>query len=52
MPDLEVTRIEHGSEPLTAGGLMILLDLYGLSWPELVEKVAAKLPRAEEAIRR
>jgi plasmid maintenance system antidote protein VapI len=50
MPDLEVTRIEHGAEPLTAGGLLVLMKFYGLSWQDFEARVSAALPKAQETI--
>lgn len=52
MPDLEVTRLENGSEPLSAGGLVVLLKLYGLSWPDFERKVTEELPGAQARIDR
>jgi hypothetical protein len=38
-PDLELTRIEQGSEPLSAGGLLLLLDHFQVGWPEFRQRV-------------
>lgn len=48
--DLGVTRIETGEETLTAGGLILLLGLFDLSWEDFLERVKAHLPEAESEI--
>lgn len=48
--DLGVTRIETGEEPLSAGGLILLLGLFGLTWEEFVFRLRAHLPEAESEI--
>jgi transcriptional regulator with XRE-family HTH domain len=50
MPELEITRLENGSEPVSAGGLMILLELYDISWKDFVGKVAEELPGSRDQI--
>lgn len=52
MPELEITRLENGSEPVSAGGLMILLKLYDISWEDFIGKVAEELPGAGDRIER
>jgi len=48
--ELAVTRIEIGEEKLTAGGLVLLLKLFNLSWDEFIGRVEANLPSAEADI--
>lgn len=48
--DLGVTRIETGEEPLTAGGVILLLKLFDLSWEDFLERVQRHLPEAESEI--
>lgn len=45
--DLGVTRIETGEEPLTAGGVVLLLNLFNISWEAFLERVQRHLPEAE-----
>ena len=47
---LGVTRIETGEEPLTAGGVILLLKLFDLSWEDFLERVQRHLPEAESEI--
>ena len=51
VPELELTRIELGSEPLSSGGLVLLLEYSKLSWEEFLERVQAELPAAEKSVR-
>ncbi|ESR25336.1 hypothetical protein [Lutibaculum baratangense] len=51
VPELELTRIELGSEPLSAGGLVMLLEFSKLSWDEFLGRVQAELPAAEKSVR-
>jgi transcriptional regulator with XRE-family HTH domain len=48
--ELGVTRIETGEEPLTAGGLILLLGLFNLSWEEFMKRVEAHLAEGESEI--
>jgi transcriptional regulator with XRE-family HTH domain len=48
--DLGVTRIENGEEPLTAGGLILLLELFGISWDNFMGRVQAHLAEGEADI--
>jgi transcriptional regulator with XRE-family HTH domain len=48
--DLGVTRIETGEEPMTAGGLILLLGLFNLSWEEFIGRVEAHLAEGESEI--
>ncbi len=48
--ELAVTRIEIGEEKLTAGGLILLLRLFNLSWDDFIGRVEANLPSAEAEI--
>jgi plasmid maintenance system antidote protein VapI len=50
IPELAVTRIETGEESLTAGGLILLLGLFDLSWEEFLGRVTAQLAHAEAEI--
>lgn len=51
LPELAVTRIENGAEIMSAGSLVMLLDLFDLSWEEFMRRVKANLAKAEERIR-
>ncbi len=48
--DLAVTRIETGEEKLSAGGLILLLNLFNLSWDAFIARVQKHLPDAEAEI--
>jgi hypothetical protein len=48
--ELGVTRIETGEEKLSAGGLILLLTLFNLSWEEFLRRVEAHLAAAEAEI--
>jgi len=50
LTDLGVTRIETGEETLSAGGLILLLNLFGLTWEEFLWRLKAHLPDAESEI--
>jgi plasmid maintenance system antidote protein VapI len=52
VPELAVTRIETGEEKLSAGGLILLLNLFNLSWDAFLERVRKHLPDAESEILR
>jgi transcriptional regulator with XRE-family HTH domain len=49
--DLAVTRIEHGAETMSAGSLVMLLDLFGISWDDFMKRVKRNLDKAEAQIR-
>jgi transcriptional regulator with XRE-family HTH domain len=48
--ELGVSRIEHGSELLTAGGLVLLLNMFDISWDDFMARVKANLPEAQSRI--
>jgi transcriptional regulator with XRE-family HTH domain len=48
--ELAVPRIEHGAELLSAGGLILLLDIFGISWDDFIARVKANLPEAQSRI--
>jgi transcriptional regulator with XRE-family HTH domain len=48
--DLAVTRIETGEETLSAGGLILLLYLFNLTWEEFLQRLKEHLPDAESEI--
>jgi transcriptional regulator with XRE-family HTH domain len=48
--ELAVTRIEHGAETLSAGSLVLLLDVFGISWDDFMARVKANLPEAQKRI--
>ncbi len=48
--ELAVTRFETGEERLTAGGLILLLSLFDLSWDEFMRRVESNLGKAEAGI--
>jgi plasmid maintenance system antidote protein VapI len=48
--ELAVTRIETGEERLTAGGLILLLRLFDLSWDQFMRHVESNLGKAEAEI--
>lgn len=48
--ELAVTRFEIGEEKLSAGGLILLLKLFDMSWDAFLERVTANLPSAEAEI--
>ncbi len=50
LTDLGVTRIETGEETLTAGGLILLLGLFNLTWEEFLGRVQTHLAEAESEI--
>jgi transcriptional regulator with XRE-family HTH domain len=48
--ELAVTRIEHGAETLSAGSLVLLLDVFGISWDDFMARVKTNLPEAQKRI--
>jgi transcriptional regulator with XRE-family HTH domain len=48
--ELAVTRIETGEERLTAGGLILFLRLFDLSWDQFMRHVESNLGKAEAEI--
>jgi transcriptional regulator with XRE-family HTH domain len=49
--ELAVTRVEHGAEMMTAGSLVLLLDLFDVSWDDFLRRVKSHLDEAEAQIR-
>ncbi len=49
--ELAVTRVEHGAETMSAGSLVLLLDLFDVSWDDFMQRVKANLAKAEAQIR-
>ena len=49
--ELAVTQIEHGADTLSAGSLVLLLDLFGVSWDDFMSRIKANLDKAESRIR-
>ena len=49
--ELAVTRVEHGAEIMTAGSLVLLLDLFDVSWDDFLKRVKSHLDAAEAQIR-
>ena len=47
---LAVSRYEHGSEVLSAGGLILLLDIFDITWDDFMARVKANLPEAQKRI--
>jgi transcriptional regulator with XRE-family HTH domain len=50
LTDLGVTRIETGEETLTAGGLILMLGLFNLTWEEFLRRVQSHLSEAESEV--
>lgn len=50
LSDLAVTRIETGEETISAGGLILLLNLFDLTWAEFLLRLKGHLPDAESEI--
>lgn len=48
--ELEVTRLENGSESLSAGALIVLLKACEVPWKQFEAMVDAELPKAREQI--
>lgn len=48
--ELAVTRIETGEERMSAGDLVLLLQLFDVTWDEFLAKVQSNLGKAEAAI--
>ncbi len=48
--ELAVTRIEIGEERMSAGDLVLLLDLFDLSWEEFLAKMKANVVKARAAM--
>jgi transcriptional regulator with XRE-family HTH domain len=49
--EMAVTRIEHGAETMSAGSLVLLLDLFDVSWDDFMRRVRANLEQAASQIR-
>ena len=45
--DLAVTRIENGSERMTAGEMILLIESLGLSWNDFLDRVKGNLEQAK-----
>jgi len=48
--ELTVTRIEIGEDRMSAGDLVLLLDLFDVTWDEFLAKVKSNLAKAEAAL--
>jgi transcriptional regulator with XRE-family HTH domain len=48
--ELAVSRYENGSEELSAGALILLLDIFGITWDDFLARVKANLPEAQKRI--
>lgn len=48
--ELAVTRVEHGAETLSAGSLVLLLEVFDVSWDDFMSRVRANLPEAQTRI--
>ena len=51
MPELEVTAFELGERRLSAGGLLVLLDLFRLSWQDFEKRLKKHIDRARSEIK-
>ena len=49
--EMAVTRVEHGAETMSAGSLVLLLDLFDVSWEDFMRRVRANLDTAASQIR-
>ena len=49
--EMAVTRVEHGAETMSAGSLVLLLDLFHVSWDDFMRRVRANLDTAASQIR-
>ena len=49
--EMAVTRVEHGAETMSAGSLVLLLDLFDVSWEDFMRRVRANLDTAAAQIR-
>jgi transcriptional regulator with XRE-family HTH domain len=45
--EMAVSDIENGAEVLTAGGLVLLLELFDISWDDFLSRVRANLAEAQ-----
>jgi transcriptional regulator with XRE-family HTH domain len=48
--ELAIPHIERGGEALSAGGLILLLDIFGMSWDDFLARVKTNLPEAQKQI--
>ncbi len=46
-----ISKIEHGELRMTAGELILMMDLFDLPWDDFIERVRAKLPKAAKMMR-
>ena len=46
--ELSVNKIENGSERMTAGELILALELFDIPWADFIERIKTNLPKAEE----
>lgn len=43
-----VNKIENGSERMTAGELILALELFDIPWDDFMARVTSNMPRAKE----
>ncbi|MBU2532248.1 MAG: helix-turn-helix domain-containing protein [Alphaproteobacteria bacterium] len=48
--DFDISKIENGSLRMTAGELVLMMELFELDWAGFCERVKKNLPRAEAAM--
>ena len=46
-----ISKIEHGELRMTAGELILMMDLFDLPWDDFIERVRAKLSEAAKMMR-
>ena len=46
--EFSVNKIENGSERMTAGELILALELFDIPWDDFMARVTRNMPRAKE----
>jgi transcriptional regulator with XRE-family HTH domain len=45
-----ISKMEYGREPMSAGELILMIDLFDLPWDDFLKRVRAKLPEAQRTM--
>lgn len=48
--ELDISKIENGSVRMTAGELILMMELFDLEWADVLTRITRNLPRADAAM--